>query len=175
MILNDVDTTRAICGPDATFNNFLEHIIPRRHIGNEAGGTTLLHTIPPSPCSHPGCLRESHIDRIETLWPRIFNVTPETVSSSTGVFNRTALPLPRNFHIQDVQYELVGRVHHDPKRQHFTCDRPILSHLYCSDDMLFGGNFIRVGSADLLQDVDFTVNLLVYHRVTDSQVRELFI
>jgi hypothetical protein len=108
VILNDVDTTRAICGQDATFNDFLEHIIPRRRIGNDAGGTTLLHTIPPLPCSHPGCHRKSHIDCIETSWPHIFNVTPETVSGSTDVFNRTALPLPCNFSIQDVRYKLVG-------------------------------------------------------------------
>jgi hypothetical protein len=173
IICNDIDTTRAICGPDATFEDYLKHIIPRRLIGNDAGGTTLLHTLPLSPCSHSGCNHNSRIDHIETSWPHILNVTPETSGGSADVFNRKALPLPRYFHIQNVQYELVGRMHHDSKRQHYTCDRPILSDLYRSDDMLFNGNFIRIGSADLLRDTDFAVHMLVYHRLSDSQVSKI--
>jgi hypothetical protein len=39
--------------------------------------------------------------------------------------------------------------------------------------MLFNGNYIRIGSTDHLQDSDFTVQMLVYHRLSDSQVSEI--
>ena len=171
--MNDIDTTCAICGPDATLENYFQHIIPCRCMGNDAVGTTLLHTLLPSSCEHPGCDHDSHINSIKTSWPSILNITPETVGGSIGIFNRNALPLPCNFRIQDVQYKLVERTHHDSRQQHYTCNRPIGLSLYTSDDMLFGGNFINVGSADLLYDVDFTMDMLVYHRVTDSQVSKL--
>lgn len=173
VICNDIDVIRAICRPNATFEDYLKHIIPCRLIGNDAGGTTLLHILPPSPCSHSGCNRNSRLNRIKTAWPLILNITPETLGGSADVFNLKALPLPHYFHIENVQYELVGRMHYDSKRQHYTCDRPILSDLYRSDGMLFNGNYIRIGSADLLQGIDFTVHMLLYHRLSDSQVSEI--
>jgi hypothetical protein len=171
-----VDTTRAICGPDATLQDYLCHLIPRRWIGNNEGGTTLLHKLQDLPCSTLGCTCPSILDGIETAWPNILNISPETLSCTTESFTRQALPLPRSFTVnEDVRYELVGRTHFDRIREHFTCDRPILERLYESNDMLFDGDFVDVGSVDQLQDVDFTVQLLVYCRVSDCKVCTIFL
>lgn len=172
ILCNDVDTTRALCGADATLNDYFEHLVPRRPMGNDTGGTKALHTLPSSMCSHPGCDNESTVYEIETAWPDILNVCPETVGSGPGSFsNRRPLPLPRQLDVHGVQYELVGRAHYNGgEAGHFTCDRLIHDRLYASDDLHFEGSFVDVGDVDILEEVDFTVQVLVYRRCSEQTV-----
>lgn len=71
---------------------------------------------------------------------------------------------------KDVQYTLVGRIHFDRHAEHFTCDRIMSDRLYKSDDMLFNGDFVDISPANDLDQSDFTVQLLVYHRVSECNV-----
>jgi hypothetical protein len=43
--------------------------------------------------------------------------------------------------------------------------------LYKSDDMLFNGDFVDIGSIDSLLELDFTIQLYLYHRLSDHDVR----
>jgi hypothetical protein len=95
------NTTHAICGSNATLEDHMEHLIPRHWIGNDAGETTLLHTIPNSPCLHACCKKSSILHQIKTLWSNILHVCPDTIASTTANFNREPLPIPHSFVIQN--------------------------------------------------------------------------
>jgi hypothetical protein len=141
-------------------------------MGNDTGGTTVLHSLPNMTCSHLDCENDSVLGEIETAWPDILSICPETVSSSPSSFgNRKPLPLSREFNIHGVQYELVGRVHYNGGDVgHYTCDVPIQDRLYKADDMKFEGDFVDVGAAEILEDPDYSVHLLVYHHVSEQMV-----
>lgn len=150
ILVNGVATTRLICGPDATLQDHLEHLIPRCTRGNELGPDRL-HQTTRTPCMHPKCKLMSDVEEIQTIWPNILHVFPETVGSSKTLFgNQTALPLPRclNLFESTITHELVGRMHHHRNSKHYTCDRIFNDRLYESDDMRLNGNFIDIGSAD---------------------------
>jgi len=91
--------------------------------------------------------------------------------SGENSFNREPLTILHQFNIQkDIKYELVGRIHYNRHAQHFTCDRVIAGHLYKSDDMLSNGDFVDIGPVTGLFELDFTVQLFVYHRLSDHDV-----
>lgn len=145
-------------------------------MGNDTGGTTALHSLPNTTCSHPDCENDAVLDEIETAWPDILSICPETVSCSPGSFkDRKPLPLPRKFSIHGIQYDLAGRIRYSGGDVgHFTCDRPIGDRLYKSDDMQFEGSFVDVGAAEVLEEPDFAVHLLVYYRSSEQKVYDSF-
>lgn len=173
IICGDVDQTRSISGPDATIQDYFEHMVPRRLIGPDQG-TTLLHTLADVKCGHSNCQKMSSIREIETIWPRTLNVTPETAGCSISSFNRKPLPLLYHFSVQGVDYEFVGRAHYSDSRQHFTCDREFEGRLFMSDDMVDNGDYKDIGPVDLIEEVDFSVQLIVYHRLSDLEVYSLY-
>jgi hypothetical protein len=123
IIANAVDATHVICEANVTLQGHLEHLTPRCSIGNDESGTTLLHTILDLPCSHPGCKNHSSLSHIQTSWPNILCILPETIGSSKDSLNGEPLTIPLFFSIQkDVKYELVGRICYECSKEHFTCD-----------------------------------------------------
>jgi hypothetical protein len=136
IITNDVDTTCAICGPNVMLQDHLQHLIPRCSMGNDESGTRLLHTISDSQCLHPGCDNSSILNHIQTSWPNILHILPETIMSGENSFNMEPLIIPHQFGIQnDIKYELVGHIHYNRDAQHFTCNCIIAGCLYKSDDV----------------------------------------
>lgn len=175
ILCNDIDATRRICGPSAALHDHLEHIAPRCTTGTDVGPLRqeYLHMINSTPCSNPKCNKVVAVSEVIAYWPQILHVRPETLQATPASFqNREPLPLPRNLALFDstITYELVGRIHYSTASQHYTCDRILgNNHIYQSDDMICGGDFIDIGPTDdKLAELDFTVCLLVYNRTSEK-------
>jgi hypothetical protein len=67
-------------------------------------------------------------------------------------------------------YKLVGWIHYDRRKEHFTCSHIISDWMYKADDMLFDGNFVDAGLATDFCEPDFMVQLFVYHCISKCNV-----
>ena len=106
----------------------------------EEGGTTLVHSLPAPLCTHPGCTDIFQPDFIETRWPKILQVNPDT-----GAHPR--LTITPAFTVSDragnsVTYELVGTVSFDPERKHYTSKIMFDGTTFAYDDLIRRGALV---------------------------------
>lgn len=172
LLAHDIEATRSVCGPNANLADHLLHLIPHRSVEDRGRETIAIHTLPDPACPCADCDGVSVVSCIDTSWPEILHICPETIASTPNTFQQRPLPLLRQFNIQDVEYQLVGRIHREGSVDlgHFTCDQLIGDRLYQSDGMLLEGAFADVGDVGILDRPDFTVQLLVYHRLSECKV-----
>ncbi|KAK7012998.1 hypothetical protein R3P38DRAFT_3581609 [Favolaschia claudopus] len=161
----DIRTARAKSGPNATLTDYFSTATPRKDIGTDHNGTTVVHSMEISPCTHLECTHSSLvpiIDTIETEWPRIFHLRPET-----STFAR--FPLAKTFEISDgagnlVQYQLIGTISFDAGRKHWTSKFLINDVTFSYDDTWNGGNLRWRGQGDAITLPDNSEVLWVFHR-----------
>ncbi|KAF8160548.1 hypothetical protein K438DRAFT_1985650 [Mycena galopus ATCC 62051] len=76
----DLRTARAKYGPATSLTDYFASATPRIEMGNDVGGTTAVHALAIS-CDHPDCkgsFAPLVPDTIETLWPKILHINPDT-------------------------------------------------------------------------------------------------
>ncbi|KAJ7207665.1 hypothetical protein C8J57DRAFT_1258053 [Mycena rebaudengoi] len=140
-------------GPEASLGQYFTHAIPRISGGNEIGGTTLVHDLPLPPCTHIDCTGTNStvtMRTIETTWPQILQVNPNTYSAAH-------LPVPRSFTIANgsdapVTYELVGTISY--------------VHVFAYDDLR--GYLVPSSGIGTTLAPDPTHVLLTYNRSSDQ-------
>ncbi|KAH7908558.1 hypothetical protein BJ138DRAFT_1205112, partial [Hygrophoropsis aurantiaca] len=156
---HDARIVHAACAPKSTVDltDFFLHLIPRRSIGNDANGTTLLHTLTDLHCTHTECslsmLSTPKIIGIKTSWPKILHIMPETRGSLREE--------------EDVRYELIGRILH--RVNHFVAEVLIDGHIFVYNDMNSGKLEDR-GNGLLFEEGDRNAVLYVYHRTSSVQL-----
>ncbi|KAK7047011.1 hypothetical protein R3P38DRAFT_3423671 [Favolaschia claudopus] len=161
----DIRTARAKFGPEATLTDYFSTAIPRKDVGTDHSGTTVVHSMEISPCPHPECTHSSLlpiVDSIETEWPKILHLRPET--STLARF-----PLDKTFEISDeagnlVQYQLIGTISFDAGRKHWTSKFLINDVTFSYDDTWNNGTLRSRGQGDLITIPDNTEVLWVFHR-----------
>ncbi|KAK7051728.1 hypothetical protein R3P38DRAFT_3255060 [Favolaschia claudopus] len=161
----DIRTARAKFGPEATLTDYFSTAIPRKDVGTDHSGTTVVHSMEISPCPHPECTHSSLlpiVDSIETEWPKILHLRPET--STLARF-----PLDKTFEINDeagnhVQYQLIGTISFDAGRKHWTSKFLINDVTFSYDDTWNNGTLRSRGQGDLITIPDNTEVLWVFHR-----------
>ncbi|KAJ6569381.1 hypothetical protein B0H19DRAFT_1066129 [Mycena capillaripes] len=138
--------------------------IPRISIGNDEGGTTVVHSLPAPHCDEPHCKCPIALDAIDTIWPKILHINPET-----GVYGR--LPIARSLSIDDglgksILYELIGTISFDAKRSHWT-SKFLIDDIAFDYDDLAGGSLAARGPSEFITIPDRTAVLWAYHRTSD--------
>lgn len=168
---HDLRITRAVHGSHITMTDYFQHLIPRRRIGNDANGTTVLHTLPSSTCLHSNCKVQADLMAIETSWPQILQIIPESRAASEDMLKTQKwIQLDRKFTIPDqkgngVEYQLVGRVCFH-SNQHFTSDIMLENRLFLYNDMFNKGKLVDIGDSTLFDTQDDRCVLLTYHRTS---------
>ncbi|KAJ7112759.1 hypothetical protein C8R43DRAFT_903545, partial [Mycena crocata] len=164
--LFDLRATRRKGGAATSLTEYFAHCTPRIYPGNDEGGSCVLHTLPAPLCEHPGCARSMERREIETLWPKVLQINPE---SGTEL----RLPIDRSFSIDDgsggqITYELIGSTSFDFPRKHWTSNVLIGGTTFHYDDLVQRGSLVAQGPADLISTPDSRAVLLIYHRTSTS-------
>ncbi|KAF8125544.1 hypothetical protein K438DRAFT_2002028 [Mycena galopus ATCC 62051] len=165
----DLRAARAKYGPATSLTDYFASATPRIEMGDDVDGTTAVHALAIS-CDHPDCKGSSAPlvpDTIETLWPKILHINPETGT-------QTRLPIANSLTIDgglgnSVVYELVGTISHDAHREHWT-SKFLLGNTTFHYDDLNRGSLVAQGPVDLITAPDMTAVLWAYHR--SSKVTE---
>ncbi|KAJ7680004.1 hypothetical protein B0H14DRAFT_2655499 [Mycena olivaceomarginata] len=104
--LFDLQVARAISGTEASLTEYFANCTPRNLEGNETSGTYLVHSQPAPICTAPDCPNHFQPEFIETRWPKLLQINPDTGA-------QPRLALARTFTVSDYQgmvtYELTSR------------------------------------------------------------------
>jgi hypothetical protein len=161
----DLRVARAKFGPTTSLTEYFSTAMPRIFTGtNMIGGSALVHSLPARRCTHNECLAQFQSHNIETRWPRILHINPDTGS-------QPALPMTRAFTVSDgtgnsVGYRLVGTMSFDSDRQHYTAKIMIDDQSFRYDGMYRGGALVPLGSLDMMCVPDSSAVMWVYHRTS---------
>ncbi|KAJ7916650.1 hypothetical protein B0H13DRAFT_1870985 [Mycena leptocephala] len=177
--LFDLRIARDKHGATTSLTQYFATATPRISGGNHEGGTTVVHSLPAPFCDHPDCegmFASITVNSIETLWPKILHINPET-----GAHPRP--PLPRSFNIDDgagnsIVYELIGTISHNAGRKHWTSKFLIDNTTFHYDDLVRGGSLVLQGKGELISVPDHTAVLWAYHRsssVTEVRLASLLL
>jgi hypothetical protein len=164
--------TRAKCGPTTSLTEYFANFTPRLIGGDEDGGTTLIHSLPPRDCTEPGCSESFDPDYIETRWPKTLQINPDTGGT------QPQLDITRAFTVSDetgvsITYELVGTVSFDAERRHYTSKFLIGDTSFNYDDLARRGSLVPAGPAELICIPDRHAVMWTYNRTsTADTVRE---
>lgn len=141
----DLRVARAKFGPTTSLTEYFATAIPRIFMGsNMISGSALVHSLPAPRCEHMDCLAQFQPQDIETRWPRILHINPDTGS-------QPALPITRAFTLSDgsgrsVGYRMVGTMSFDSERQHYTAKIMIDDQSFSYDGLCRGGALVPLGS-----------------------------
>jgi hypothetical protein len=90
-------------------------------MGNNSGGTTLLHLSSPVSCSEPGCAAQAYLEAVETAWPTILAVLLPVTNTFKGLDEqhsvKTGLSIIFSGDLTtngDVIYNLISCIMHKP-------------------------------------------------------------
>ena len=99
---------------------YLTHLLAREPAGRVSDrmdysrGSRLLSIAPDTACLHTACTSTSRLSSIQTMWPNILHIVPETTGDSWDTFsNRTSPPplqFPIEFSIQSQTCKSVGLI-----------------------------------------------------------------
>ncbi|KAJ3552568.1 hypothetical protein NM688_g4086 [Phlebia brevispora] len=158
-----------------------------------------LFDLPDRSCGHDSCDKVARVFTVQTAWPAILHIVPETCGETADAFEeRTRLDfsphptrLPLRFHIQTksnhapdqlaegelrsspvVEYEMVGRLLFDADKLHFTAEVIIGDSTYEYNDMERNGVMMRTGPAVSIEELSHKVSLVVYRRVSEGKITE---
>ncbi|KAJ7268152.1 hypothetical protein B0H12DRAFT_1229783 [Mycena haematopus] len=137
--LFDLRTTRVKCGPMASLTEYFANFTPRLLGGNESGGTRLVHTMETLTCQESGCSASFEPDSIETRWPKILQINPDTGT-------QPPLPITQAFTVNDVSGASVSY-----------------------DDLIRRGALVPLGTADLICIPDRRAVMWTYHRMSTTK------
>jgi hypothetical protein len=169
--LFDLQVARAISGTEASLTEYFANFTPRNLGGNETGGTYLVHSQPAPICAAPDCPNHFQPEFIETRWPKLLQINPDTGA-------QPRLTLARTFTVSDYQgvvtYELVGTVLFHVAEKHYTSKIVIKDMAFDYDGMGSGGALVPVGPADLICHNDPRAVMWMFHRTSDCDVVGIF-
>ena len=154
--------TRAIHGCTITTTNYFSHFIPRKLIGCNHNGTTVLHSLPAERCANAECSTSALIISIETSWPQILHIVGSSSDGLGDIEPAFTIPDGRG---GSISYQFVGRVIH--KTNHFVSQVVVAGRTYYYDDISNNGKLQDMTPADITAAPS---TLLVYHHTT-GQVR----
>lgn len=205
-ILHATHASNSRSSLEIDLGTYLSHLVARspgtkglRNAGHE------LSEYPDAPCDHRGCESLLSLAAIQTSWPQILHIVPETSGELAEIFfargsTDPPLRLPLEFTISShtsrrlpkptdsraahagasvegaVTYQLVGRQLFQREKAHFVAEVCLQGGAYLYDDMDNSGVLIKTGEAlDLLTPTE-EATYVVYHRTSEARVSfELFI
>lgn len=164
-------------GAQATLTDYLQHLLPRRFIGNDQG-TTLIHKLPPPFCGHPECKNLeilTHPVVIHSYWPEILHIIPSGNNDTAEAFvSNPYAAHQRTFTIKDddetcVTYDLVGRILHNDGKDHWTTEMIVGTEIFTYDDLRLKGSLQpKAMDLSLIEVANMHTHLLIYNRRTES-------
>ncbi|KAJ7831602.1 hypothetical protein B0H14DRAFT_2592550 [Mycena olivaceomarginata] len=163
----DLRVARAKFGPTTSRTEYFATAIPWIFMGsNMISGSALVHSLPAPRCKHMDCLAQFQPQDIETRWPRILHINPDTGSQPT-------LPITRAFTVSDgsgrsVGYRMVGTMSFDSERQHYTAKIMIDNQSFSYDGLCRGGALVPLGSLDMMFLPDPCAVMWLYHRTSTA-------
>lgn len=189
LLPHDISLARAqVNKDDIDLAEYFSHAIPRRPIGNDSHGTTMLHTLKLRPCEscrQQGRDKNMLLDTIQTTWPQVLRLIPETRADTPEIFeSRHPVKFPLEWMLESsgegqdagqsyVCYRLVGRIHF--KNAHFTAQIHIGDSAYLYDSIEFRddpkellGKLTRIAEQSVLEAPSREVSLVIYHRTSTS-------
>lgn len=173
--------------PPPNLADYLAHFIPCRPMGNKHHGSDPIHDLPPPACSQDGCSALRRITSIQTAWPRMLHILPETMADTHNAFlarqprpviferilsiPRLSSPPVNPEPADSVEYSLVGRILYKPG--HFTAEYLIDERTFSYDSATNGGRLKDIGGPDLCtaprHDVVMYIYTLSGERVVSSR------
>lgn len=179
---------------------YLSHLLARRIEPSGQTGVKLFD-LEDSACLHHDCNATSRVCAVQTAWPQVLHIVPETSGDTADAFERRLHPdchphpvhYPLRFSINTqsqsasldqepvpgelkidtaVEYKLIGRLLFDSERAHFTAELLIDDRMYRYDDRDREGVLSEVGPATMLEDLSPTVSLVLYHRCQEGNITE---
>ncbi|KIP01665.1 hypothetical protein PHLGIDRAFT_38881, partial [Phlebiopsis gigantea 11061_1 CR5-6] len=129
----------------------LAHLTPRqpRHAAGADHNTgTKLTDLPAGLCTHPRCSEPSPLVAVQTQWPSILFIIPETASDDSDTFSaRTEPPLRHALEfsigskstLDNVSYQLVGRQLEHRDQAHLVAEVLLSGRTYMYDNLLNSG------------------------------------
>lgn len=171
----DFHWTQKLKGESATLSDYLQSMFPRRSVGPDIGGTTVLHRLPGYHCPHLDCVNAKNQSMplaINAHWPQILHIIPK--SRNDGLVPKGHLHVERTFTLTEpegddtVEYEMVGRIYFVPGMEHWKTEMIIGSSMFAYDDMQQNGSLVEVGPDSLMDEANYQIALLVYHRKSSS-------
>lgn len=180
IVLNDADTLRSklhIINP--TIVQYLDHAPPRSRLGNSYNGTTVLHRLPHTSCSHQSCASQAGIVAIRTAWPDILRILTTDQNRTLNTALDRSVKLSSEFsltqHGQDgttIDYEVVGCVRHQPGGVgHWYAYLNISGSCYRYDDLERGGEYVHVADDLRILETAHGDNVMfVYRRSSATKV-----
>lgn len=149
-----------------SLDDYFAHFIPCRPIGNRHHGSDPIHDLPPPPCLQDGCASLCEITAIQTAWPRMLHILPETIADTPTAF-LARMPGPvifkRTLRIPTtslLEYHLVGRILYRPG--HFTGEYLIDGRTFSYDSAANGGRLIDIGDGELCTTPRHDVVMYIY-------------
>ncbi|EPQ53046.1 hypothetical protein GLOTRDRAFT_122355 [Gloeophyllum trabeum ATCC 11539] len=162
------------CRP-VTLGDYFEHFIPvtQKHV-DRLGGVTFLHNALPRHCETEGCQEVAMPTTVRTTWPKMLHIVPEIRGLTEDALNAVdPVKFEDYFHIysddgsnESIDYELVGRVLHDPRKQHFIAQTLFQGSMYQYDDMHHKGQWVSVRPSESILSPDTNIAFYVYHRTS---------
>lgn len=179
----DLDGCRTILQrKHLTFQDLLNHLIPRRSQGTSYG-TTLLHTLDTKSCTKRRCLNMMQLQSIRTSWPAILQIAPGTNAQPSRPLPMQSMLL--NITHSDgppVEYELLGCIRYHGSNptegtaaRHYTLHVLRNGRVYSYDGMQNSGRLVEVGPSSVFRDADPLAHTWMYVRTSDTVVRIPFL
>jgi hypothetical protein len=160
-----------------TWSDYIASAVPRVSGGNK--GTTLVHEVAlPLLCGDLTCLHSndqspihSRDTVIETSWPQILQITPDTGGGHGRLPNSHGISFPAQEGL--VEYALVGTTSY--RRRHWTSKIRIADQTFSYDDLNNGClRLLQPDDTDVCSDdPGFDTVLLTYHRTSHASVVNL--
>ncbi|KAI0761214.1 hypothetical protein BC629DRAFT_1597356 [Irpex lacteus] len=181
---------------------YLSHLLPRLQgssVASYNSGERLCEIEPPT-CAYPQCGQDTTLQAIRTEWPRVLHIVPE-ISHNNDPQSASINPSPVQFTIAfdiwsqrhdaagyvnpasleaewgsqpavSVRYELFGRLIFHEDRAHYTAQVIIGDRSYLYDDMVREGVLADIGPKEAILAPAAGVAMVLYHRVSESNVTE---
>lgn len=179
----DIALARLEAGQQSvSISDYFRSSMPTRSAGNDWYGGSFLHTQDVLPVCRggPQCALPMTVIGVETSWPDILQVIPETRATTPEAFHGmqpVTFPLAWSLPSRPpshslIEYTLVGRIlHHSrPAPGHFTARVIIGDRAYEYDDNANGGRLQDIGRDVFATKASHNVVMVVYHKTSDETV-----
>lgn len=167
--------------PVATLSDYFNHFIPCERGGNAYhGGTVVLKTtdaLETVECRSPECSQDASVVAVQTAWPQVLQVIPETSGDAMDAFqNKNYIRFPAHWSLKsafgggtNVTYRMIGRILFHSQSSHFTAQLLIEGSTYQYDSLNLG-RLKRIGSEDVINSHTHAVCMVFYDRTSSTQV-----
>ncbi|KAH9852176.1 hypothetical protein C2E23DRAFT_903981 [Lenzites betulinus] len=178
--------------PEAlSLQGYFAHFIPCRPMGNRHHGSDPIHELIGPACPQDGCVSICRISAMQTSWPRLLHILPETIGDTPTAYHARNPPpvvFPQSLYIPSlpqhnvvssmglpgdtncIEYSLVGRILHKPG--HFTGEYVIHGRTFAYDCARHRGKLVDIGDCDACTRPRHDVVMYIYTRRTEKSISQ---